>query len=254
VAIVTGAGGGGSGRAIARRMARDGAVVVVCDVNEPGARETVRLVEASGGRAALVRSDVGIESEVRALFEFAENTFGGGVVLVNNASAPYPPQGQLTGWFPAIQVDLIGAMLCTLRAVEAMRRCGGGAIVNIGSTSAVGHGVKHSKSSAYDTAKSAVMRLTTTLAPLAGSEKICVNCLVPDWIASPEVQEFFDSLTPDQRREQGVPPELTTLEEIADAVVQLVTDERLAGRIMIWRNCQRRRLIALADQGYAAFE
>ena len=174
-------------------------------------------------------------------------------MLVNNASAPYPPQGLTTGWMPALQVDLLGTVYCTLRAIEAMRRRGGGAIVNVSSTSAVGHGAKHSKSPAYDTAKAAVLRLATTLAPLA-AEGIRVNCIVPDWVASPEVQEYWDSLTPQQRVELNVPPVLTSLDEIADAVVQLATDESLAGRVMVWWNCQPRRLIAAGDPGYAGLE
>src|SRR5262245_36859520 len=107
VAIITGSGGGGSGRAEAVRMARDGASVVVSDVNEAGGRETVDLINRSGGRAAVQRADVGIEAEVKALVSFAEKTFGGLDVLVNNASAPYEPQGPLVGWFDAVQVDLL---------------------------------------------------------------------------------------------------------------------------------------------------
>ncbi len=232
----------------------DGAAVVVCDVNEPGARATVRLIESAGGRAASIMADVGVEDDVKRLFEFAEQTYGGVDVLVNNASAPYPDQGQLSGWFPAIQVDLLGTMYCTLRAVEAMRRRGGGAIVNIGSTSAVGHGVKHSNSPAYDVAKIGAMRLATTLAPLAASERIRVNCLVPDWVASPEVQGYFDSLSLDERRQQGVPEQLTSLEEIADAVVELATDERLAGRVMVWWSGQPRRLICAGDPGHDGWD
>jgi NAD(P)-dependent dehydrogenase (short-subunit alcohol dehydrogenase family) len=254
VAIVTGSGGLGSGRAEARRLAALGAAVVVCDVDEPGGRETVRLIEQAGGRSAFIRADMGVESDIRALIAFAETTFGGLDVLINNASAPYALQGPLTGWFDALQVDLIGAMHATLAAVEAMRRRGGGAIVNIGSTSAVGHGRKHSKSPGYDVAKAGVMRLTTTLAWLAEQEKIRVNCLVPDWVSTPEVQGYVDSLTPQQRREQGVPETLTTLDEIADAAVELVTNEQLAGRVMVWWNGQRRRLIGREDQGYAAWE
>jgi NAD(P)-dependent dehydrogenase (short-subunit alcohol dehydrogenase family) len=89
VAIVTGSGGEGSGRAEARRFARDGAAVVVCDVNEAGGRETVRLIETAGGRAAFARADMGIETDIRALFAFAEKTYVGVDILVNNASAPY---------------------------------------------------------------------------------------------------------------------------------------------------------------------
>jgi NAD(P)-dependent dehydrogenase (short-subunit alcohol dehydrogenase family) len=86
VAIVTGSGGGGCGRAIASRFAREKCSVVICDINEPGGRETVRLIEASGGRAAFFRTDVGTESEIEALVEFAGKTYGGLDVLVNNAS------------------------------------------------------------------------------------------------------------------------------------------------------------------------
>src|SRR5580704_16137944 len=77
VAIVTGSGGDGSGRAIARRFARDGAKVVVCDINEPGGRETVRLIEGERGRAAFVRADVANKDDLANLFAFAETTFGG---------------------------------------------------------------------------------------------------------------------------------------------------------------------------------
>ncbi len=253
VAIVTGSGGLGSGRAEARRMARDGASVVVCDIDDVGGRETVGMIESAGGRAAYIHADSGVEDDIWALFAFAQKTFGGVDILVNNASAPYALQGPLIGWFDAVRVDLLGPMFATLQAVEAMRRRGGGAIVNIGSTSAVGHGYKHSNSPGYDVAKAGVMRLTTTLAWLGEREKIRVNCLVPDWVATPEVQAYVDSLTPQQRREQRVPEVLTTLDEIAEAVVELVTDETLSGRVMIWWCGQPRRLIRWADPGYAAF-
>src|SRR5437773_1930848 len=95
VAIVTGAGGGGSGRAIARRLARDGASVVVSDINEGGGSETVRLIESEGRRAIFFRADVGVEAEVRALIAFAEKTYDGVDLMVNNASAPYHPEAPL---------------------------------------------------------------------------------------------------------------------------------------------------------------
>src|SRR5262245_43316840 len=205
VAIVTGAGGGGSGRAVARRLARDGAAVIVSDVNEPGGWDTLRLIEAEGGRASFFRADVGVEAEVHALVAFAEKTCGGLDVLVNNASAPYRPESPLGHWVETVQVDLLGAMYGTLHGTGAMRRRGGGAIVNVGSTSALGHGRKHSKAPAYDVAKAGVIRLTTTLAWLRERDSIRVNCLVPDWVASPEVRSYFDALTPEQRQEQGVP-------------------------------------------------
>jgi len=254
VAIVTGSGGLGSGRAEARRLAREGAMVVVSDVNDEGGRETVRLIETEGGRAAFQRADMGVDAEVRSLVEFAIETFGGLDILINNASAPYRLDQPLEWWFEPVQVDLLGAMSAIRYAIPIMSSRGGGAIVNIGSTSALGHGRKHSGSPAYDVAKAAVARLTTTLAWLRETDNIRVNCFVPDWVAVPEVLEYWHSLTPDQRRQQDVPEVLTTLDEVCDAVMELITNEQLAGRIMVWWNGQERKLIAAGDVGYAAFE
>jgi NAD(P)-dependent dehydrogenase (short-subunit alcohol dehydrogenase family) len=254
VAIVTGSGGGGCGRAVARRFARDGCSVVICDIDEPGGHETMRLIEADGGRAAFCRADVAKESDIAGLIQFAEKTFGGLDILVNNASGPYGPQTLLEHWFEALQVDLLGAMHAIQHAIPAMRKRSGGAIVNIGSTSAIGHGRKHSKSPAYDVAKMGMIRLTTTLAPLHGRDKIRVNCLVPAWIASPEVKGYVDSLTPQQRREGNVPEVLITPDEIASAVVKLATEEALFGRIMLYFNGESPRLIPQGDPGYAALE
>ncbi len=250
VAIVTGSGGEGCGRAIARRFAREGCAVVVCDIDQPGGLETVRLIETEGGRAAACRADVSEESDITALIQFAEKTYGGLDVLVNNASAPYHAEAVPQHWFDALRVDLHGAMYATLHAIPAMRKRHGGAIVNMGSTSAIGHGRKHSKSPGYDVAKMGLIRLTTTLAPLHASDGIRVNCLVPAWIASSEVKSYVDSLTPQQRKEGGVPEVLITLDEIAGAVLKLATDPTLAGRILLYFNGEHPRLIPQGDPGF----
>src|ERR1051326_6031588 len=131
-----------------------------------------------------------------------------------------------------------------------MRRRGGGVIINFGSTSAVGHGYKHCPVAAYDVAKAGVIRLTTTLAGLREKEGIRLNCIVPDWVATPEVKEYWDPLTPDERRERGAPAVLTSLEEIAQAVVDLITDESLAGRVMVWWSGEQPGLIPVGDAGH----
>ncbi len=249
VAIVTGSGGRGTGRATAVRFAREGAAVVVSDINEPGGLETVALIEAAGGRAAFCRADVRNEAEIKALVAFAESRFGGLDVLVNNASSP-DGHGFLTGWAEMMAIEILGPMHATLAAIEAMRRRGGGAIVNIGSTSALGHGKKHAPWPAYDVGKMAQMRLTTTLRCLRERENIRVNCLVPAWIASPGPLEYWESLTPEQRRERAVPETLLSLEEVAGAILQLATDESLFGRIMVWWNGEPPRLIAENDPGF----
>jgi NAD(P)-dependent dehydrogenase (short-subunit alcohol dehydrogenase family) len=253
-AIVTGAGGGGCGRAIAMRLAAEGAAVAVADVNETSGRETVRHIAAAGGRAAFFQADVRHEAEVRALVAAAETTFGGLDVLVNDASLAIFPETSLDDWFANVAVDLIGAMYAIRHGVEAMRRRGGGAIVNIGSVSALCHGGRESQAPGYDTAKAGVMRLTTAFGPQAARERIRINCLVPGWIGSPPVKAYWESLTPEQRQAREVPSVLLGVEEIAEAVVRLIADERLAGRVLVWWNGQPPALIPIGDPGYVRLE
>jgi NAD(P)-dependent dehydrogenase (short-subunit alcohol dehydrogenase family) len=247
--IVTGAGGDGSGRAIARRFAREGAAVVVCDLNEPGARETVQQIEAAGGRAAFYSADVRAEEQVRALVGFTEQTFGSLAVMVNNASAPFHPDEPLEHWFETIQTDLLGAMYGIRAAIDALRRGGGGAIVSMSSISALWHGRDHPAPS-YDAAKAGVLRLTTALGWLGEKENIRVNCLAPGWIASAQVRAYWEPLTPEERRQRGAPSRLLELDQVADAVLLLATDESLYGRVLVWWSEDEPRLIPWADPGY----
>jgi NAD(P)-dependent dehydrogenase (short-subunit alcohol dehydrogenase family) len=253
IAVVTGAGGGGCGRALARRLGREGCRVVVSDLDEAGAQETLRQIEAEGGQAIAVRCDVSRESDLRGLFQTAESTFGGVDIVVNNAGPEFGG-GPLDHWDRTIDATLLSGMRGTLLGIDALRRRGGGAIVNFGSTSALGHGRKHSPWPGYDVAKAGVMRLTTTLAWLGEKENIRVNCLVPAWIATEEVASYVATVPPNEREARGVPKTLITLEQIADAVVRLITDESLAGRLLVYWNDQPPRLIAANDPGYAAFE
>lgn len=255
VAVVTGSGGEGSGRAEARRLAAEGCRVVVSDINEMGGEETVRLIESAGDRAKFCRCDVNAKDDMKALVAFAEEEFGGVDILVNNASGVhYEPNAPIEQWYETIHGDLISAMYGLEFGVVAMRKRGGGAIVNVSSTSALGHGKDHSPAPAYDTAKAAVIRLTTTLAGLWRTDNIRVNCLVPAWIATPEVKTYWDALTPEERRDPRIPASLLSLEEVAQAVVDLITDDSLAGRLLVLRNGEGPALIPDADPGYANLE
>jgi NAD(P)-dependent dehydrogenase (short-subunit alcohol dehydrogenase family) len=253
--IVTGAGGIGSGRAIARRFAREGAAVVASDIYDEGGRETVARIENEGGRAAFFHADVGVENQVSGLVEFAEKTFGGLGVMVNNASAPFRPDEPLEHWADTLQTDLVGTMYGTRFAIDAMRRGGGGAIVNISSISALWHGrTKGGGTPAYDSAKAGVIRLTTGLAWLAAKEHIRVNCFAPGWIATDEVRSYWETLTPAQRIERGAPDRLLQLEEVADAVMRLARDESLFGRVLVWWPDDARGLVPWGDRGYGELE
>jgi NAD(P)-dependent dehydrogenase (short-subunit alcohol dehydrogenase family) len=254
VVIITGSGGAGCGRAIAARFARDGAAVVVSDIDEAGGHETVRLIVEARGRADFKRTDVRDEAQMQGLIAFAEQTFGGVTVLVNNASAPFRPDDPLDHWADTVQTDLMGAMFGTRAAIDAMRRHGGGSIVNIASISALWHGRQTPGGApAFDVAKAGLIRLTTTLGGLAGSDNIRVNCLAPGWIATDGPRQYWESLTPDQRVERHVPARLLSSEQVADATVRLATDETLSGRVVVWWSDDAPRLIHWGDRGYAEF-
>lgn len=107
-----------------------------------------------------------------------------------------------------------------------MRQAGGGAIVNVGSTAGLGFDVHSSPE--YSVAKAGLIRFTATLAPLATTHQVRVNCVVPDWVATERGVRERAALP---AAEQGV--ELVPLEAVTDAVVQFVADDGLAGRVVL---------------------
>jgi NAD(P)-dependent dehydrogenase (short-subunit alcohol dehydrogenase family) len=250
VVVVTGSGGSGCGRAIAARFANDSAVVV-SDIDEAGGHATIRLIEQRGGRAAFFRADVGNELQAQQLIEFAVSTFGGLSVLVNNASSPHPDGEGMAGWRRSLQTDLLGTIYATQWAIDIMRRSGGGSIVNMSSISALWHGRETPGGFAgYDVAKLGVIRLTTGVAKDVAKDGIRVNCLAPGWIESDGPRQYWESLTPAQRLERGVPSKLLSTEEIAEMVLRLATDESLNGRVVVWWPEDPPRLIQWGDRGY----
>ncbi|HEV8602784.1 MAG TPA: SDR family NAD(P)-dependent oxidoreductase [Gaiellaceae bacterium] len=242
VAIVTGAGGGGTGRAIALRLAHEGATVVVNDIDEAGGAETVRRIQAVRGQAALAVKDVTREQEVEELIALAEGTFGGLDVLVNNAGGtpePHFPDAMTEHWSRTLDLNLRGPMLAIERALPAMRKRGGGAIVTISSVAGLGYAPHASPE--YSAAKAGLIRLTATLAPLKERANVRVTCVVPNWIGTEEVLAEIAAMTPEERAE--VPETLTAPEEIADLVVELIENEGLAGRVVVWWTTKAPELI-----------
>jgi NAD(P)-dependent dehydrogenase (short-subunit alcohol dehydrogenase family) len=248
VALVTGGGGPGTGRAIALRLAGGGASVVAADVDEAGGAETVRAVESAGGRAAFVQADVTVEEDVRRMVAFAESSFGGLDILVNSAgSTPQPhfPEAPVEHWSRYLDLNLRGPMLAIHHALEPMKRRGGGAVVNIASIAGLGY-APHS-SPEYSAAKAGLIRLTATLAPLQERANVRVNCIVPNWIGTDEVKAEIAAMTPEERA--AVPDELTTPEEIAEAVARFIEDETMAARVLVWWPGEEPRLVPIDRRG-----
>jgi NAD(P)-dependent dehydrogenase (short-subunit alcohol dehydrogenase family) len=246
VALVTGAGANGTGRAIARALGEQGALVAVNDLDESGGAETVRLIEAAGGNAAFVRADMTQEEEIQAAIAFAVGTFGGLDILVNNAGGtprPHFPDAPVEHWSRTLDLNLRGPMLAIQHALPKMRRRGAGAVVNISSVAGIGW-QPHS-SPEYSAAKAGLARLTATLAPLADRDAVRVSCIVPNWIGTQEVLAEIEAMSAEERAE--VPDVPTRPEEIAELAVELIEDEGVAGRVYVWWTGQKPKAIPLDD-------
>ena len=244
VALVTGAGAG-IGRAVALRLAREGAAVVVADVDEDTGVDTVREIRSRRGRAAFVLADVASEADVSRMVAFTEEEFGGLDVMVNNAGGveePYFPEGDPAHWGRAIDLNLRGTMLGIHFGVRAMQKRGGGAVVNVSSMGGVGF--QPYDIPEYGAAKAGVMRLTASLATLQERSGIRVNCICPGWVDTPASRSTRARMTSRERKEL-VPPVLLAPAEIADAVVMFIEDESMAGRVMIWQEGTPWRIVPL---------
>jgi NAD(P)-dependent dehydrogenase (short-subunit alcohol dehydrogenase family) len=240
VAVVTG-GARETGRVIARRLAAEGAIVVIADLDAEHAAEAVRSIQAAGGRARFVATDVTDDDAVRRLVAAAGEGGGGPHVLVNNAGGwgeANFPDATPQQWSATLDLNLRAAMLATQLGLEPMRAAGGGAVVNIASTAGLGSDAYASPE--YGAAKAGLIRFTTSLADLRERMGVRVNCVVPDWIATDRGQGELARLSPVERAQA---PRQVPMEEVADAVVELVRDDSLAGRVVLLRGGEARRFL-----------
>ena len=189
VAIVTG-GAGGMGHAIAALLANEGAAVTITDVNEAVGRQVAAEIKSGGGRAVFIQHDVSSESDWRRVIERTMAEFGKLDVLVNNAGIMIVKEIEnmtLEEWRRLMSVNLDGVFLGTKHAVPAMRKSGGGSIINMSSAAGI-IGTAHN-TAAYSASKGAV-RLFTKASALEFSKighnyNIRVNSVHPGVIDTP---------------------------------------------------------------------
>ncbi len=181
VAVVTGGGVPGIGRAIAECFAREGARVVVAARTAATGEETVRRIAAAGGEAAFVRTDVGREADCVALVAETVRRFGRLDVLVNNA-AIYPRatllETTLDIWREIMAINLEGPLVLCREAVPRMIASGGGSIVNVGSGNARGGAANLTP---YAVSKGGLWTLTRNVAGAFIGDTVRANYLNPGW-------------------------------------------------------------------------
>jgi 3-oxoacyl-[acyl-carrier protein] reductase len=177
VAIVTGAGSG-IGAATAKRLASEGAAVVVADWNEEGAAKVASEIEAAGGRATAAKCDVSKKADADAVVKRALDAFGGLHILVNNAGITRDGFAKKLGedkWDQVLAVNLKGTFLCCQAAMLPMMEKNYGRIVNTASVAVLGNPGQAN----YAASKAGVIGLTRTLALELSRNQITVNCIAP---------------------------------------------------------------------------
>ncbi|MFF5792966.1 SDR family NAD(P)-dependent oxidoreductase [Paeniglutamicibacter sp. NPDC012692] len=224
VALVT-AAGAGIGRAIALRLAADGAAVVVSDVNDGAGAETVALIEAAGGRAVYKHANVADAAEVGSLVPFAVESFGRLDMAVNNAgigAMPKPIQDVgVEEWDRVINVTLRGTFLAMQSQVSHFTAQGRGSIVNIASLAGIS---ATPQLTPYGAAKHGVVSLTRSVAKENAALGIRVNAVAPGAIETAalaslpvEAKDGYAAEIPMKRLGQP--------EEIANATAFLLSEQ-----------------------------
>ena len=186
IAVVTGAGSG-IGRAIALRLAAEGARVVIAELDEAAGSETARLIHDRGGEALAVVTDVSKPQSVAALFKALDQRDWPLDILVNNAGnavGGLRPTHEMSDeqWDAIIRVHLNGTFYCTREALGRMLPRGRGVVINLGSVAGL-DGM--AGAAAYTAAKGGVIALTKGLSQEVAPAGIRVNCIAPGFVNTP---------------------------------------------------------------------
>jgi NAD(P)-dependent dehydrogenase (short-subunit alcohol dehydrogenase family) len=228
VALITGAGSG-IGREAARLFAREGARVVVVDVNARAGEETVAEIRSAGGVATFFRADVTRSEDVRDMVACAEDTYGRLDVLFNNAGIFHPQDGSVLDtdeevWDLVVNVNLKGVFLGCKYGIPALLRAGGGSVINTASFVALmGSAVSQV---AYTASKGGVLALTREIAVEFARKNIRANALCPGPVETPLLADLLSDPVRRQRRLVHIPVgRFARPEEIARAALFLASDE-----------------------------
>jgi NAD(P)-dependent dehydrogenase (short-subunit alcohol dehydrogenase family) len=228
VAVITGAGSG-IGRESALLFSREGARVVVADVNDSAGQAVVEELESAGGEAVYVHADVSKSAEAALMIRAAEESFGRLDVLFNNAGISHPNDDDAVAtdeevWDLTMNINLKGVFLGCKHGIPALRRAGGGSIINTASFVAVLGAA--TPQLAYTASKGGVLAMTRELATIHARENIRVNALCPGPLRTELLMKYLDTEEKRQRRLVHIPMgRFGEAREIARAALFLASDE-----------------------------
>jgi len=207
VALITGAGSG-IGREMALLFAREGARVIVVDINQQDGNRVAEEIASADGNARFVRADVSQADDTKAMVAEAEKEFSRLDILVNNAGIMHSEDGDSTSteeavWDLTMNINLKGVFLGCKYGIPALRRSGGGSIINTASFVArVGAATPQV---AYTASKGGVLAMTRELAVIHAREGIRVNALCPGPLQTELLMKFLDTEEKKQRRLVHIP-------------------------------------------------
>lgn len=228
VAVITG-GGGGIGRETCLRFALEGAKLVVADLAIGNAEETAAMVVAAGGEAIAVKVDVSKAEDAKRMIDLAETTYGKLDILFNNAGISHAQDDDAVTteedvWDLTFDINVKGVFLGCKYGIQALRRNGGGTIINTASFVALLGAA--TPQLAYTSSKGAVLSMSKELAAIHARENIRVNALCPGPLRTELLMKYLDTEEKRQRRLVHIPMgRFGEAKEIANAVLFLASDE-----------------------------
>ena len=228
VALITGAGSG-IGRESALLFSREGARVVVVDVKDEAGEAVVEELRSAGGEAVYVHADVSKVADAEAMVRSAEESFGRLDVLFNNAGISHPKDDDAVAteeevWDLTMNINLKGVFLGCKYGIPALRRAGGGSVINTASFVALLGAA--TPQLAYTASKGGVLAMTRELATIHARENIRVNALCPGPLRTPLLMQYLDTEEKRQRRLVHIPMgRFGEASEIAKAALFLASDE-----------------------------
>jgi NAD(P)-dependent dehydrogenase (short-subunit alcohol dehydrogenase family) len=231
VAMISGAGTG-IGREAALLFAREGARVIIAEINPELGEQTEAMVGEAGGEATFVRTDVTDETQVSDAVAAAVATYGKLNVLYNCAGGSIPQDGPVTEvdmdvWDFTMSLDLKGPFLCCRHGIPKLIEAGGGTVVNMSSTAALMGMRMH----VYSAAKGGVISLTKALARQYSRSGVRVNAICPGYVLTDRVTERFSVPGPageasqEEKARQRYPFGVGQPQEIANIALFLASDE-----------------------------